>query len=411
MIHARSSSLWHHADFRKLWLGETISLLGSRITFIALPLTAVLSLHATPAHMGLLGAALSAPYIAVGLFAGVLVDRWPRRPILISTNLARAGVLALIPVAAWLGLLRVEVLYLVAFVEGVLAVFFDVAYMAYVPSLVQRDKIVEGNSKLEASSAVVKIVGPSVGGWLLQYIAAPVVILFDTVSYLVSALLLGMIQTPEEAPNPAASRRRVRRDIMEGLRVVWSHAVLRSLIVGVSAFNLFDNAIYAVYILYLTQDLALQPAAVGFIFAAAGPGSLLGAVLAGRAAHRFGLGHVLVGSLLLSSLGRLVVPFADGATPMIVPILMLAQALLAGGITAFSITAVSLRQAITPDQLQGRVNASARTLAWATLPLGSLLGGFVAGRFDLRAAVLLGALGMLCVPIALLLSPIRKFDT
>src|SRR4051794_28020672 len=304
-----SSGLWHHPDFLKLWVGESISLVGSQITSLALPLVVVVVLDAGPLQMGALGAAQYAPFLLFGLIAGVWLDRVRRRPILVWTDIGRAALLASIPISAALGLLRIDQLYVVAFGTGVLTVFFDVAYHAFLPSLVRREELVEGNSKLELSRSVAQIAGPGLGGGLVQFLTAPVAVAVDSVSYLSSALSLALIRTPE-APPESRETRSVRAEIAEGVRLVLGNPVLRANAGCTGTWNLFSSAIQAVFILYATHDLGLAPATLGVVLAASGPGALLGALVASWSARRLGVGPTIIFGAIVGGLGTLLVAFA-----------------------------------------------------------------------------------------------------
>ncbi len=307
----RGSSLWRNTDFLKLWAGQTVSLFGSQITVLALPLLAALTLDATPAQMSLLVAAGAAPDLLVGLIAGVWVDRLRRRPLLIGADLGRAALLLSIPLAALVGALRLWLLVAVAFGLGLLTTIFGIAYQSYLPALVPRDDLVEANGRLEAGSAVAGVAGPGLAGGLVQWVTAPVAVLLDALSFLLSALLLGRIRTVEP-PTPAAAQSRVWGEIGAGLRAVAGAPLLRALAGSAATFNFFDNFLFAVYVLYLTRELGLGPAAVGAVFAIGGAGGLLGALLAGPIARRIGLGRALVGAILLAGLGELGIALAGG---------------------------------------------------------------------------------------------------
>lgn len=275
------TGLWRHPDFLKLWAGQTISLCGSQITLVALPLVAVLTLHASPAQMGLLRAFQTAPALLIGLFAGAWVDRVRRRPLLVGADLGRAALLGLIPLAAALGALRMPTLYAVGFAIGVLTLCFDVAYFSFLPSLVRRDQLVEGNSKLEVSFSVASIGGPGLAGALVQLVSAPLAILLDAASFLLSALALALIRR-DEAPAPRAGRRPIRREIGEGLRAVGGDPILLALAALPATINLVNGLTVTVSFLYLTGKLGFTPAVIGGVLTATGPGFLLGAILAGR---------------------------------------------------------------------------------------------------------------------------------
>jgi MFS family permease len=401
-----SSGLWHHPDFLKLWVGESISLVGSQITSLALPLVAVVVLHAGPLQMGALGAAQYAPFLLFGLIAGVWVDRVRRRPILVWADIGRAALLASIPVSAALGLLRIDQLYVVAFATGVLTVFFDVAYQAFLPSLVRREELVEGNSKLELSRSVAQIAGPGLGGGLVQFLTAPVAVAVDSVSYLSSALSLALIRTTE-APPESGETRSVRAEIAEGVRLVLGNPVLCANAGCTGTWNLFSSVIQAVFILYATHDLGLAPATLGVVLAASGPGALLGALVASWSARRLGVGPTIIFGAIVGGLGTLLVAFA-GQLPATVALVIAGWFVGGVGGTVYNITTVSLRQAITPDHLQGRMNATMRFLIWGTIPLGSLLGGALGETIGLGPTLVIGALGVQTSFLWPLFSPLRR---
>ena len=261
----RFAGLWRHADFVKLWTGQTISLFGSQITFLALPLTAVLVLEASPAQMGFLTAAGAIPSLLVGLFVGVWVDRYRRRPILIAADLGRAALLFAIPVAAILGMLRIEHLYVVAFLVGTLELFFDVAHRSFLPSLVKREQLVEGNSKLEMSRSIAMILGPGVAGGLVQLVTAPIAIAVDAISFLISALFLGWIRAPEPAPKPSDQRENIWRELGEGLRLVSGNRLLRAIAGCMGIVGLFNSVLEAVFVLYVTRELGIEPGLLGLV--------------------------------------------------------------------------------------------------------------------------------------------------
>jgi len=400
--------LWRHPEFVKLWSGHTISRFGSEISQLAIPLTAALVLNASPAQMGLLGAFEFAPFLLLSLFAGVWVDRLPRRPILIVADIGRALFLGSIPVAALVGALRIEQLYLVGSLTGALTVFFDVADQSYLPVLVNREHLVEGNSKLEMSRSVAQITGPGVAGALVQLVTAPMAVAVDAASFVASVIFLLFIRTSEPPPVPHADApSSIWGELREGLAVVLGNPLLRSIAGCTGTSNLFSNAMFAVYVLYLTRQLGIGPALLGLILAAAGPGALLGALVAGNVAARFGLGTTIIGSALVAAAVNLLVPLAGGPIVVVAGMLMLSQFI--GGITnpIYNINQVSLRQAITPDRLQGRMNASVRFLVWGTIPIGALLGGTLGEAFGLWPTLVAMSLCGLLAPLWIVFSPVR----
>lgn len=402
----RRPGLWHHADFMKLWTGQTISQFGSMITREALPFTAVLLLDATPSQMGLLIAAGAAPVLLFGLIAGVWVDRVRRRPLLIAADLLRALLLLSIPAAWFLGLLRIEQLYLVTLLTSGLTLLFDVGYQSYLPALVQRERLVEGNSKLGLSASVAEIAGPAVGGGLVQLISAPLAVLVDALSFLVSALLLGRIRTAEVTPAQSTARPALRHEIAAGLRAIRQQPLLRALASRSALFYLSLNLIGPVYGLYVLDQLGLPPALVGLITAAGGAAGLTGALLAERVPQRVGFGPTLVGALVVVPLATLLIPLADGPLPAVLTMLLAAQ-IGDVALAIFSINELSLRQAVTPDHLLGRVNSCMRLIETGVGPVGALLGGALGALIGLRATMVVGAAGMLLAGVWLGLSQVR----
>jgi MFS family permease len=405
----RRATLWRHGDFRRLWAAETVSVFGSQVTVLALPLTAALLLAATPVQMGLLAAAETLPFLLIGLPAGAWVDRWRRQPVMVLADLGRALVLATIP-AAWLaGWLRMELLYAVGFLAGLLTVFFDVAYQAYLPALVARAELVEGNSKLELSRSAAQLVGPGLAGGLVQVAGGPLAILIDAVSFALSALCLRGIRRREPPPAPAGQRH-LAAEIGEGLRLVLGTPVLRGIAGCTATWNCFGNVAFAVLILFATRELGLEPGLVGVLFGLGGGGALLGALAAERLARRIGTGPTIIAGQVVAAIVWQVVPLA-GILP-VTPLLLLGTALAIGGVggTVYNIAQVSLRQAITPDQLQGRMNATMRFIVWGTLPLGALLGGVLGEWLGLRPALAIGAAGSLLAFVWLWGSPLRTAE-
>ncbi len=396
--------LWRHADFKRLWAAHSASLFGSEITALALPLMAVIVLDATPVQMGMLAAAGTAPFLLCSLLAGVWVDRRRRRPVLIGADLARAALLLSIPLAAGMGVLRMEQLYLVTFVVGVFSVFFEVADYAYVPSLVGRESVVEANSKLQISYSAAEAGGPGVAGLLVQFVSVPGAIAIDAVSFLVSAILLRRIETPEPSVDDLPSRG-VRHDVESGLRALLGHRLLRPIVLASIADSIFLKAIAAIFVLYATRELEISPVMLGVILAVGGIGAIPGALLSASAARRFGVGPTIIGGWLIGGAMWLLIPLATG--PVAVPVL--AASMLLGGIagTIVNVQQWSLRQLMTPDALQGRVTASHRFLVYGAYPLGALLGGWLGAVLGLRQAIAICALGAVTAPLWVACSPLR----
>jgi len=403
-------SLWRHRDFLKLWTAETVSQFGSQITAIALPLVAILVLEADAFEVGLLNAADTLPFLIVGLPAGVWIDRLRRRPILIVGDLGRAVLLTSIPVAHLMGVLSLAQLYVVGFLVGVLTVFFDVAYQSYLPALVDRDRLVEGNAKLEISRSAAAVAGPPVGGALVGVLSAPIAIVFDAISFLASALFLLAIRKPEPTPEPhldeIGQRVGMLRSIRDGLAYVATHRYLRNIAATTGVGNLFGAMGYAVLMLYLIRDLGLSPGTIGLVLGIVSLGFLVGALLPDRIQRRIGLGPTIVASAAVDGLALFLVPLAPPASP--IPFLVASVVLLGIGQVVYNVSQVSLRQAITPDNMLGRMNATMRFIVFGTMPLGAVIGGALGATIGLRETLFVSAAGARLACLFVLFSPVRS---
>ncbi len=398
-------SLWRNNSFVRLWLAQIVSNAGSQITNLALPLTAVLALGATPAQMGALGVASSLPNLFFGLLAGVWVDRIRRRPILVGADLGRALLLASIPAAALLGSLTFAQLYLVSFASATLGLFFTIASVAVLPSVVQKDQLVEANSKLATTDSVLAIAGPSAAGGLIQILSAPKAIVVDALSYVLSALSLRGVGVSEEAP-AREQRRSIWAEIGEGVRELVRTPLLLALTVAATV-GMFGAAVQStVLLLFFTRELGLSPATIGLVYAVAGIGSLLGAVLAARIARSVGIGPAVIVGQCLWAVSALVLPLAGLVGPALAPV-MGAQVATGIGGAIWGINQMSLRQHLTPTRLLGRVTAARRFLLFGAAPLGSVLGGTLGGTIGLRATLFVGAIGVVGALGLLFFSPVR----
>lgn len=403
----RAPTLWRHPDFLKLWAGQTISQFGSQITLLALPLTAALALHASAFQMGLLRVAEYVPYVLVGLVIGAVIDRRRRRPLLIGADIGRALLLGAVSLAATLGLLHLGLLYAAAFLIGLLSLSFDVAYQSFLPSVIARDRLVEGNSKLQGSESAAQIAGPGLAGVLVQLVAAAPALGIDALSFLLSVFSLLLIRAPEAIPPRRPGGSSIRGEIVEGLRVALGDPRLRAIAGCGGTWALFDGVLYTVLVLYVLRELALGPVVLGFIYASAGVGTFLGAVIAGRVAQRVGQGRAIVASATVSSFGTLVIPFASGPAVLAIALLLLAQFLMGLGVMVYAINQVSLRQTITPDHLLGRMNASIRFVGWVATPLGALMGGVLGELVGLHTTLVVAALGGVLGFLWVWFSPLR----
>jgi MFS family permease len=396
--------LWLHRDFRALWAAETISQFGSQVTFLALPLVAIVVLTESAFKVALLTTVEFLPFLLFTLPAGVWVDRLRRHPILVLGNLGRAVALATVPVAHWLGVLTIWQLYAVGFVTGVCTVFFDVAYQSYLPSLVGRDQIVEGNSKLETSRSAAQIAGPGLAGGLVAVLTAPVAILADAISFLVSAFFLGRIRQQEEAP-ARESRAALRVELLEGLRYVLGHPFQRGIVAAVALSNFFGNVVFSILLVYAVRELEMSAATIGVVLALGNTGTLVAALTARRIGDRLGVGRTIVAASLLFGPGTLLLALAPKELAIA---FFIASGFVVGfGVIVFNVTAISLIQAITPDRMLGRANASRRFVVWGVIPIGGLVGGALASTIGLRETIFVGAIGSLFAVIPILVSPIR----
>jgi predicted MFS family arabinose efflux permease len=406
----RLGGLWRQPDFLKLWTGQTISELGSRVTRDGLPLAAVLILGATPAQMGLLTAAGSVAILLASLPAGVWVDRLRRKPVMIWADVGRAALLLTIPVAALTGQLGFGLLCAVIALTGVLTVLFGAAYEAYLPSLIARENLLEGNSKLAVSSSLAEVLGPGLASFLIQAITAPLAILFDSLSFLASVVSLIVIRKPEPRPATEHERRHILREMRDGLRFVWHEPHLRALALAGGTRSFFGSFIGVLYSLYAIRELGLSVAALGITISMGGIGSLIGAVFAERVVNRLGVGRTLILMLVASGVFTFLIPLAGGSRLSSIGMLMLAQLCGDALQVIYLITQVSVRQGLTPDRLLGRVSTSTQLLVMGVAPLGALIGGGLAEVIGARATLLVASIGIVLAAGWVIFSPVRSLS-
>ncbi|QMU70658.1 MFS transporter [Streptacidiphilus sp. P02-A3a] len=402
------AGLWHHTGFRRLWIGETVSQFGTMVSQLALPLVAVLVLHASAFDVGLLTALETLAFAVLSLPVGAWVERMRFRSVLIVNDLVRAAALGWIPLAQLLGVLSMDQLYAVALVTGVSTVFFDVAYQSYLPELVGRDLLLEGNAKLQASESVSQIAGPSVGGLLIQAITAPYAVLVDALSFLWSAGYVTAIDARPPKPEPGPDRH-LRREIGEGLRFVLGNRMLRAIAMCTGTFNLFSSMTLAVFYLLLARDLHLSAGVIGLLSSTSAVGGLVGALAAGRLAARVGQGPAIwIAAAAVGPFG-FVAPFVHRDWTL--ALLAAAQIAVSMGNVVYNITQVSFRQGLCPPGLLGRMNATMRFLVWGTMPVGGLLGGVLGSAIGVRPTLLVAAVGASLAFLPVLLSPLRRART
>jgi MFS family permease len=343
-----------------------------------------------------------------GLFAGVWADRQRRRPLLILADVGRGCLLFLIPLTAWLGLLSMELLYLVIFCTGLLGLVFGVAYNSYLPSLVPREQLIAANSRLALSTSAAEIAGPGLAGWLTQVVTAPVAILVDAISFLFSALLISSIRGSEAKVEPVDEAKNVWREIGAGLRFIGGNPILRAITGGTSTVSFFNAVFEAVSMLYMIRNLELEPALLGIIFGGGSVGFLVGALLPERLATWFGLGPTIMIGFLIPGLSDFMLPLVSGSKFAMVGLLTISQICFGLGLTLYNVGQVSLRQAVTPDHLLGRMNATLSFAVSGIVPLGALAGGALGELVGIRATLLLAASGELLAVLWLIGSPIRS---
>lgn len=402
------SSLWRDGDFRRLWVGQTASQLGEHASLLVLPLFAVLTLNAGAGQLGVLRAVGQAPILLLSLFVGAWVDRWRARTVMVLTDVGRTLALGTAAVAGLLGWLGLPALFVVAFAVGVLSVFFDVAYQASLVRLVKRDQLVRGNSALEGSRSAAQIGGPALGGALVSLLSAPIAVASSALFFALSFLSIRRIRHRESIPERSERPPRIWRRIHEGLRFVVSDTSLRTVCLASAAFQFSFAAMMTVYLLFLPRELHLSGTAVGLSLAATGPGALLGSVLAARLPSRFGHGAVLVSAAALGDGAFLCVPALHGSSAVTVPALLAVSFVFGTGGQLVNVTVMAVRQAVTPDGMQGRAAATITFVGMGLTPLGSLLGGFLAEEWGLRTSLLVTAAGMMLSPVLMALSPLAR---
>ncbi|MBI4203319.1 MAG: MFS transporter [Chloroflexi bacterium] len=402
------TSLWGNRDFLKLWAAHTAETLGSLMG--ALSFTAVLVVEASPQQMALLAAAGAAPGLVAGLPAGVWVDRLKRKPVLVTADIGRALALATIPAAHVLGALRIEHLYAVTFLAGLLDVFFDVAHPSFVPLIVRRDQFVEANARMSATASVVEVGAFSVSGWIVQLWSAMVSVAVNASTFLVSGALLLLIRRSEPRPRDSGMQGPVslRGELAGGLRFLWRQPLLRALSVAHVLRGLSSGIIGALILLFGIRELGFAPGVLGMIFAMGGVSSLGGAFLTPWLTRQFGIGSVLVTMGVFIGVAILFLPLARGPLVVAAAFLVTQQLLGDWAWAVYDINELSLRQAVTPDQVRGRVNSAVRWLSVGATFLGALLAGAVVAWIGMRWTLAFGGATTLLAALLLALSPVRS---
>jgi len=390
----------------RLWMGETVEWFGGQITALALPTVAILFLNAGPFEMGLLGALNTIAYPILGLFVGVLADRWRRRPMMVWANIGQVIALGSIPLGFMFRMLSLNQLFAVALVMSVTTVFFVIAYQSYLPTLVDREDLVEGNAKLETSSSASLVFGPALGGLLIQIVGAAQSIIFDALSTLVAALAIQSIKQPEVITS--APKRAFFKELRTGAEIIFVNPILRTLTAASATLNLGRSMFYAVFFIFIYDQLKITPGTAGLVLGIGSTGFLIGALSAPRIVKRLGLGVTLAFALLISGIGLLMVPVTRYglAAPTLAALWMLSSF----GMPLYNINQVSLRQAITSNQVQGRMNATMRTITWSTWPVGALAGGILGVILGIPLTIMIAGLISIIPTLFIIVSPVVKLS-
>lgn len=406
---AKPISLWRNSDFVKFWTGETISLYGTQITNLALPLTAVLVLRSPAAQVGLLRFLQLVPYLCFALLFGVWADRMRRRPVLIAANVIRMILIGLIPLLAAVHLLTISVLLVFAFAIGTASVMFDVSWMSFIPTVVKDPQhFLEANQKLGVTGSSADVVGPGLAGFLVAALTAPYALVVDAVSYLASLATLVLVRTEEPRPPRSASRRHVGAELKDGLRWVFGHETLRPLVLIAPFCNFSLIATWTLFLLYATRDEHLTPTLIGIVFSASSIGGLIGGLISRALTQRFRLGLLYATSMIAVFVGPLLIPFASGSTPILMTLFIVSFFVSYIGLGVANVIVISLRQTCTPSSLMARMNAAFRTVLFGGGSLGGLAAGLIAGGIGLHPGLIALAIASAAMVVPVALSPVSR---
>ena len=405
----KQNTLLRQPGFLKLWIGQSVSVIGSQISGLAFPVLAVTYLHANEFEMGLLNAADTSAFLIFGLLAGALVDRWVKRKVMLVADLVRMFAVAIIPVLWMLGVLNIYHLIVIGAILSIATVFFDVSYQSYIPILLPKEYIGIGNARLETSSQISGIAGPGIVGALLNIFKAPVILIFDAVSFFISALSLWFIKDREQ-PKPKEDRKPLKTEIAEGLKFVWNQKLIRAISFTTSTSNLFGTVVGTMFALYLLspKNLNLSVTSFGILMSIGSIGGLIGATATPRLIKLVGEGPLVVWSALLSGAVQFLIPLAwyiphDWA---LVP--LAGQAFFTSFFAlTYNITQVTARQRLCPEHLLGRMNASIRFMVWGSMPIGALISGVLGTVFGVLPTIWIGCIFGLFSAGFVFFSPLR----
>lgn len=394
-------------DFNKFWIGETLSLVGAQVAFLALPLTILNNFDASSSETGLLNTLLFLPFTC-SLFVGVWVDRVRRRPAMVGSNIVRAATLFVIPLMATTGSLRLEHVYVCALIIGICTVVFDVSYQTYVPFLVGTDGLVAANSRLEGSVAFAQAAGPPLAGLLVGLLTAPIALIVNGVSYLVSVASLTAVRKQEPKQAPVARTSSIWREVGGGLRFAFGDRLARGCLLQGSTYNFAWLAQHTVFLPYATHRLGMGAETIGVVMGSGAVGAIVGAMIAQRFAAYWGTGRTIAVATIISGAAPLLLPIATGHGVRDVGMMLISFFLSGVGLTVANVHMVSLRQTVTPAPLLGRVNASFRFVSWGVMPVGALLGGYLGDRVGLRATLLMVSVVFMVAPLWIFLSGVHR---
>ena len=407
----RRGGLWQHPDFLKLWAAQSTSAFGAQIAGVAVPLLAAVTLDATALEMGILTAVGSLPFLLIGLFVGVWADRNRKRPMMVTADLWRSVVLLVIPAAALLDQLSFGLLLVVALINGLLSVIFDVADLSYLPSLVRRDQLVEANSKIEGSYSTAQIAGPAIAGVLVALVSAPFAMIANALTFLGSAWWLRKIEHVEEPPIPKAEHEPIRAEITTGMRTISTSPILRALVGTTGATTFFGEIFMAIYVLYLTRELDLSTAMIGVVFGIGGVGALIGAMLAAPLSNRIGVGNAIILGQTMFGVTGMLIPLAVLVPSIALPMVIASEFLQWGFLILRQVNSAGMRQAYTPLPEMGRVQSTALLVSRGLKPIGALAGGLIATAIGAAWTLTLAEIGMLLAVLPLVVSPVRTVAT
>lgn len=407
----QEASLWRHRDFLRYWFSQSVSRTSVQVATFTLPLAAIFLFDASASELGILNAAAFAPYLLITMPAGAWIDRCRKRPLLIGADVGRVLALLAVPLLESAGMLEIYHLYAIAFAMGVFAVFFDVSGSAYLPSLIGRDRLLDGNGKLQATIVVSKSGGPAVGGTLVQVLTAPAALIASVVGSLASVAALCMIRTKEEPPKASGKERKFLAEIGESLRFIMGNQYLRFLTIRSGINNMFFTARNTVLPLFILQTLGLNSAVLGVIMGVGAVGALIGATLSKKIVTRLGPGRTIAVSYGITSAAQVLLPSAMG--PPAVALCILLPMFFTGGLfmTIGNTNVATLQQMIIPRRLLGRAVAGMRTVTWGSMPLGALLGGLLGSVIGIREALIVTATGFCLTALWIAVSPIARLRT